>query len=162
MTKWKSKKHMHRKEATTTTKSTKMENPQNIPLFENVYEGMQNENENENENEKEETPDQENQGNLLDNILETSPEEMRKEIQESAKNFGKKWQDAASDFETNNPIVALEAQLGDTLDNLGNFQDFDVSSLAQSFDTGNSQMREQRPKTLPIRSALIKGGSKRP
>ena len=158
MTKWKSKKHMHRKEATTTTKSTKMENPQNIPLFENVYEGMQNENENENENEKEETPDQENQGNLLDNILETSPEEMRKEIQESAKNFGKKWQDAASDFETNNPIVALEAQLGDTLDNLGNFQDFDVSSLAQSFDTGNLTNAGTAAQNIADSFRIDKGG----
>ena len=40
MTKWKSKKHMHRKERGSST-STQIENPQHIPLFENIYEGMQ-------------------------------------------------------------------------------------------------------------------------
>ena len=128
MTKWKTKNH-HRKEHG--SKSKQRENPQNIPLFENVYEGMENADDKQNDYENE------NQNSTLDNILETSPEDVREEIQERAKNFGKKWEDAAVDFQTNNPIVALESQLGDTLDNLGNFQDFDVSSMAQTFDIGN-------------------------
>lgn len=145
MTRWKSKKNYHRKGRG--SHSSQIENPQQIPLFENVYEGMQNDEDGE-----------ETQNNTLDNILETSPEDIRKEIQEGAKNFGKKWEDAASDFQTNNPIVALESQLGDTLDNLGSFQDFDVSSLAQTFDTGSLTNAGTAAQNMADSFRIDKGG----